>query len=155
MQVYIAHRDSRKKNLQMTAKHVCGVDACRESPATTYNCATNGNKYVTHLQSSDTALVYFSRRLVNADCIIMLYTIVSTVAACWVSVFICTLAAVTLECRNVFQSPIYMIQPVVKPDSQPVKCLYTRYNRLSNRFDNRLYRVNKHPTGLTTGWLFL
>jgi len=29
---------------------------------------------------------------------------------------------------------------------QPVKYLYTRYNRLSNRFDNRLYRVNKHPT---------
>jgi len=36
---------------------------------------------------------------------------------------------------------------------------FTRYNRLSNRlydrFDNRLYRINKHPTscqtGLTTG----
>jgi len=25
---------------------------------------------------------------------------------------------------------------------QPVECLYTRYNRLSNRFDNRLYCVN-------------
>jgi len=24
-----------------------------------------------------------------------------------------------------------------------VECLYTRYNRLSNRFDNRLYRVNR------------
>jgi len=24
---------------------------------------------------------------------------------------------------------------------------FTRYNRLYNRFDNRLYRVNKHPTG--------
>jgi len=23
--------------------------------------------------------------------------------------------------------------------------------RLSNRIDNRLYRVNKHPTGCTTG----
>ena len=41
-------------------------------------------------------------------------------------------------------------QPVVQPDWQPVGCLYTRYNllsnRLSNRFDNRfdsrLYRVN-------------
>jgi len=43
------------------------------------------------------------------------------------------------------------------------KCLYTRYNRLSNPlsnrlsnwFDNRLYRVYKHTTGcqtrLTTG----
>jgi len=48
---------------------------------------------------------------------------------------------------------------VVKPVWQPVKCLYTRYNRLSirlsNRFDNRLYRVQKHSTGcqtrLTTG----
>ena len=50
-------------------------------------------------------------------------------------------------------SPIYTIQPVVKPVVNPVwqpgKCLYTRYNRLSNRlsirlpnlFDNRLYRV--------------
>ena len=42
---------------------------------------------------------------------------------------------------------------------QPGKCLYTRYNRLSNplsnRIDNRLYRVYKHSTGcktrLTTG----
>ena len=25
---------------------------------------------------------------------------------------------------------------------QPVECLYTRYNRLSSWFDNRLYRVN-------------
>jgi len=28
---------------------------------------------------------------------------------------------------------------------------FTRYSRLSNRFDNRLYRVNKHPTGCQTG----
>ena len=28
---------------------------------------------------------------------------------------------------------------------------FTRYNRLSIRFDNRLYRVNKHPTGCQTG----
>jgi len=32
---------------------------------------------------------------------------------------------------------------------------FTRYNRLSNglynRLDNRLYRVNKHPTGCQTG----
>ena len=53
-----------------------------------------------------------------------------------------------------FISPVYTIQPVVKPVVKPVwqpgKCLYTRYNRLSNplssrlynRFDNRLYRVN-------------
>jgi len=44
---------------------------------------------------------------------------------------------------------------------------FTRYkrfsNRLSNWFDNRLHRVNKHPTGsqtgcttgLTTGWMFV
>ena len=35
------------------------------------------------------------------------------------------------------------------------KTPFTRYNRLSNRlynwFDNRLYRVNKHPTGCQTG----
>ena len=34
------------------------------------------------------------------------------------------------------------------------KTPFTRYNRLSNRlykrFDNRLYRVNKHPTGCQT-----
>jgi len=34
-----------------------------------------------------------------------------------------------------------------------------RYNWLSNRFNNWLYRVNKHPTccqtGLTTGWMFV
>ena len=31
---------------------------------------------------------------------------------------------------------------VVKRLWQPVECLYTRYNRLYNRFDNRLCRVN-------------
>jgi len=31
------------------------------------------------------------------------------------------------------------------------KTPFTRYNRLSIRFDNRLYRVNKHPTGCQTG----
>jgi len=29
--------------------------------------------------------------------------------------------------------------------------LYTRSNRLSNRFDNRLYRIYKHSTGCQTG----
>jgi len=37
----------------------------------------------------------------------------------------------------------------------PANTPFTRYNRLSvrlyNRFDNRLYRVNKHPTGYQTG----
>jgi len=33
-------------------------------------------------------------------------------------------------------------QPVVKQVRQPVGCLFTRYSMLSNRFDNRLYRVN-------------
>jgi len=44
------------------------------------------------------------------------------------------------------QLAVYTIQlfvkPVVKRVWQPVECLYTRYNRLSNRFDNRLYRIN-------------
>jgi len=44
-------------------------------------------------------------------------------------------------------SPVYTIQPVVKP----VEYLYTRYNRLSNQ-----YRVYKNSTGwkpgLTTSW---
>ena len=48
------------------------------------------------------------------------------------------------RCINHALSPVYTIQPVVKPIWQPVKCLYTGYNRMSqyNRFDNRLYRVN-------------
>ena len=37
--------------------------------------------------------------------------------------------------------PIYTIQPVVQPVLQPAVA-YTRYNRLSNRFDDRLYCVN-------------
>jgi len=36
---------------------------------------------------------------------------------------------------------------------------FTRYNRLTNqlhnRLDNYLHLVNKHPTGLTTGWMFV
>ena len=52
--------------------------------------------------------------------------------------------------QPVWQPAVYTIQPFVKPCVkgvwQPVECLYTRYNRLSkrfdNRFDNRLYRVN-------------
>jgi len=48
-----------------------------------------------------------------------------------------------LDCDHAFSMlyPVYTIQPVVKP---------------VNRLDNRLYRVNKHPTGcqmvLTTGF---
>ena len=42
------------------------------------------------------------------------------------------------QTNRVVQPAVYTIQPFVKP----VECLYTRYNRLSNRFDNRLYRVN-------------
>jgi len=51
--------------------------------------------------------------------------------------------------------------PSVKPRlhdatcCQPVKCLYTRCNRLSNRFDNRLdvclHDTASCQTGLTTG----
>ena len=37
--------------------------------------------------------------------------------------------------RRWIQSPVYTIQPVVKPVDNRVKCLYTRYNRL--------YRVNE------------
>ena len=33
-------------------------------------------------------------------------------------------------------------QPVEQPVRQPVECLFTRYSRLFNRSDNRLYRVN-------------
>jgi len=71
----------------------------------------------------------------------------------------------------VLSNPVYTIQPVVKSvvqpvdnrlytrysrlSNQPVECLYTGYNRLSNgfdnRFDNRLYRVYKHLTGCQTG----
>jgi len=50
-----------------------------------------------------------------------------------------------------WQPAVYTIQPVVNP----VECLYTRYNRLSNRFDNwfdnRFYCVYKHLTGCQTG----
>jgi len=48
--------------------------------------------------------------------------------------------------NRVVQPAVYTIQsfvkPVVKWVWQPVECLYTRYNRLSNWFDNRLYHVN-------------
>ena len=44
------------------------------------------------------------------------------------------------DVKPVWKTPVYRIQPVVKPE--PAECLYTRYNRLSNRFDNRLYHVN-------------
>ena len=58
-------------------------------------------------------------------------------------------------------SPIYTIQPVVKPVWQPGTCLYTQYNRLYNPVwqpaertavrSTRLWnRFVKH--GLTTGW---
>jgi len=47
--------------------------------------------------------------------------------------------------QPVWQPAVYTIQPfvklIVKWVWQPVECLYTRYNRLSNRFNNRLYRV--------------
>jgi len=49
-------------------------------------------------------------------------------------------------------STLFLDQPVPKAP-------FTRYNLLSIRFDNRLYRVCKHSTGcqtgLTTGWMFV
>ena len=55
------------------------------------------------------------------------------------------------------EQPLF-VQPVVNPDcttglttgcipdtdgcQTPFECLYTRYNRLSNRYDNQLYHVN-------------
>ena len=57
---------------------------------------------------------------------------------------------------EVHLSPVYMIQPVVKPVVKPVwqpgKCLYTRYNQLSNPLSNPLYCVYKHSTGCQTVW---
>jgi len=61
--------------------------------------------------------------------------------------------------KPVSQPAIYTIQPFVKPVVkrvwQPVQCLYTQYNRLSNQFDNRfdnqLYCVYKHLPGCQTG----
>jgi len=57
------------------------------------------------------------------------------------------------------------IQPVVKPVRQPVwqpavSCIQpvvvaVRSTRLSNRFDNRLYHLNKHPTGCQSRWMFV
>jgi len=48
--------------------------------------------------------------------------------------------------QPVWQPAVYTIQPVAKPVVkwvwQPIECLYTWYNQLSNRFDNRLYRVS-------------
>ena len=65
------------------------------------------------------------------------------------SVFVTMLMTVQLCCWNLdllsqthtqyeLLNPVYTTQPVL--------------NALCNRFDNRLYRVNKHPTG---GWMFL
>ena len=81
--------------------------------------------------------------------------------------------------KPVLQLVVSCIQPVVKPVVKPVVqpqwgiattgwmnsgCSFNRLsNRFYNRFDNWLYRVNKHPTGcqaglttrLTTGWMFV
>ena len=55
-----------------------------------------------------------------------------------------------------FDNRLYTIQPVVNPVakwvSQPVEYLYTRYNLLSNRFDNPLYRVYKHSAVWQPVW---
>jgi len=54
-------------------------------------------------------------------------------------------------CRRIqaVLSPVYTIQPVVKPVVKPVwqpgKCLYTRYNRLSNPLSNRLLNRFDNP----------
>jgi len=44
--------------------------------------------------------------------------------------------------QPVWQPAVYTIQPVVKPVWQPVVSCIQTFTRLSNRFDNRLYRVN-------------
>jgi len=46
------------------------------------------------------------------------------------------------------------VKPVEQPVGQPVECLFTRCNRLRNRLDNRLYRVNGVlDRRVTVGWL--
>ena len=49
-----------------------------------------------------------------------------------------------------------LYNPVWQPVERTVVVCLTRWTRLSNlfynRFDNRLYRVNKHPTGCQTGY---
>jgi len=54
--------------------------------------------------------------------------------------------------QPVWQPAVYKIQLVVKWIWQPVECLYTRHNRLSNRFDNQLYGVYKHLPSCQTGF---
>jgi len=61
-----------------------------------------------------------------------------------------------IRCLWIPLSPVYTIQPVVKPVVQlsnrfdnRVKCLYTRYNRLSNPLSNRLYNAVWQPVERT------
>ena len=51
--------------------------------------------------------------------------------------------------RRLYLYPVYTIQPVVNKRLLSNRLFDNRLlsNRLYNRFDNRLYRVNKHPTG--------
>jgi len=55
-----------------------------------------------------------------------------------------------------WQPTVYTIQPFVKPVVKPVwqlvECLYTRYNRLLNRFDNRLNVCIHDTTGCHLVW---
>jgi len=51
---------------------------------------------------------------------------------------------------------VSVITAALRPiTAELTKTSFTRYNRLStrsyNRFDNRVYRVKKHPTGYQTG----
>jgi len=59
----------------------------------------------------------------------------------------------------IFLRPAFPASRVHHISDRHSKTQFTLYNRFENRFDNRLYRVNKHPTGcqtaLTTGWMFV
>jgi len=79
-----------------------------------------------------------------------IYTIRPVWQPCWTNSH-CSFNRLSNRVVQPFWQPaVYTIQPVVKPVVkrvwQPVECLYTRYNRLwnpfDNRFDNRLYHVN-------------
>jgi len=66
-----------------------------------------------------------------------------------------TITAWVLLIQRCWLSPVYAIQPVVKRDVkpfwQPVKCLYTRYNRLHCVYKHSTGCQTRLTTGLTTG----
>jgi len=79
----------------------------------------------------------------------MCYIPLDTKQAIWETFFPAYISCLVLKKLNLTEQSKQHRKKITKAHKSKPKSNtpFTRYNRFYNRFDNRLYRVNKHATG--------